>query len=294
MNPDGNILLWTGDNDAPYVKVVNGANEPVNVNIVAGGGSSTSEVEGFTPHDDPDPLDENPVYIGGFAGAATRAPVGEGDRAGLSTDLLSRLRVRLSGFDGANPLDVPLDPTGAVFVGGQEPHDDPDSGNPLLLGGRALEETPAAVADADRVRWYFTLEGRGVVLHDLAFAGENLVHDVKMMSEKPLAVEDGSLLSHYEVGTSEVVKAAAGRVYSAWAYNNSGSDAFLLIRNAVATGAPSWPALKIADGESGFISFEAHGGLYFDTGIVVMLSTSDNSFAAPGAPADSSIAARFF
>lgn len=284
LSPDGNILLWTGDDDAPYVKVVNPASDPVQVTI-AGGGGLTAMVEGFTPDGDPDPLDENPVFVGGRITLGPRVPtVAAGARVGWNSDDRARQRVRISGDDAfGDPFDVPLDSVGALFVGGQAVHGDPDVGNPLLLGGHAYAETPAAVDADDRVRWYFSEEGRAVVLHDLAFAGENLLFDYKRTLIAPAPFEQDSLLSQSIIATGAVsaitLKAAAGRLYRVFALNTSGAVAYLQVRNATGTGAPTMSALAIPTGSSGSIDF-GNFGRYMDTGITIQLSSTQSTYTA--------------
>lgn len=52
------------------------------------------------------------------------------------------------------------DVTGGAWVQGAIPHDDPDSGNPNKIGGKAETTQPTAVADADRVNAFFDEFGR--------------------------------------------------------------------------------------------------------------------------------------
>lgn len=168
-------------------------------------------------------------------------------------------------------------------IEGDIAHDEPDSianSFPVKIGGYARDQTPAAVADTDRVQQYFSLEGRGVVLHDLAFAGENYVYDYKRIVPGPLAVEQDSLLESTSLSASSiVVKGGAGRIYSAWAYNPTGADAFLQIRNGTAAGVPTHAVLKIPTLQSGSIDFGLWGK-YHDTGIVVQLSSAAATFNA--------------
>jgi len=250
---------------------------------VFGAATFTGEVEGFTPHGDPDPGDENPVYIGGFASANPRAAVNEGDRAGASTDLESRQRVRVSGIDPSNTAgDVPLDPALALAVGGAVAHDAAYTQYPVPIGGYADDEAPAAVgAVARAVRAWLDRVGRQHVYHDLAFAGENQVHDFVAMARKILAVEQNTCLVSYEPGvlTTETAKGAAGRLYAAYISNESGGPLFFQIHNT--TGAPGAVApfmtpWRVPDQGALFLDFSNHEGLYLDTGIT---GASSSTFA---------------
>ncbi len=52
---------------------------------------------------------------------------------------------------------------GTVVVFGDVPHDSPDIGNPVKLGGKAYSAEPSAVTANDRVNGFFDLTGRQIV-----------------------------------------------------------------------------------------------------------------------------------
>lgn len=62
---------------------------------------------------------------------------------------------------GVQRVTIANDSTGIIIATGNVAHDAADSGNPLLIGGRAISATapPTAVAANDRVRAYFDLQG---------------------------------------------------------------------------------------------------------------------------------------
>jgi len=254
--------------------------------LIVSGGAAGVQVEGLTPHDDPDPGTENPVYVGGFATntPSGHAVSGDGDRAGLVTDRQSRVRARLSGqaADSKAHLDVPLDDYGALMVGGATAHGSAleATNYPLKLGAVAEDEAPAAVDDGDMVRLFADLVGRLQINHPLGIAGENLVQDWLRTVQAPAAVEQDSILFQTVIATANniVAKASAGRIYSAWAYNATGAVAYLQVRNGTATGVPTHAVLAIPNGESGSIVLDGERGKYHDTGIVVQLSSTPNTF----------------
>lgn len=150
-------------------------------------------VDGTVTHDDPDA--NNPIKIGGFASAAAPADVGANDRVNAWFDPNGALHVIVTAADGelaeVSALDsdavaesrrgLAVGAFGHVFNGatwdrmlegsragsllvdadasGNIAHDDPDSGNPVKIGGRANAAAPAGVAENDRVNAWFLLNG---------------------------------------------------------------------------------------------------------------------------------------
>ena len=101
--------------------------------------SLNAQVVGNIAHDQPD--SGNSVKVGAYASASARAAVDEDDRADLSVDLFSRLR---------------------VIADGSSAHDASDAGNPLSTGFNATEynsDPPQISADGDRVRGIATPQG---------------------------------------------------------------------------------------------------------------------------------------
>lgn len=76
---DGSVRAWTGDDEGPYVKVINDD-------------ALASEIQGNILHDSADGVSK-PVKMGGHANAGLRAAVGENDRVDASYDLRGRQRV---------------------------------------------------------------------------------------------------------------------------------------------------------------------------------------------------------
>lgn len=245
------------------------------------------QVGGSAAHDAADT--GHPNKVGGHGNASPRGVVdAEDDRTDGSTDLRGRFRSRVSGDrDNDNvAVDVPLDSANALFVGGQDAHDEVDTGYPLLIGGHAYAETPAAVDDDDRVRAYLSQEGRQIVNQDLSIAGENLTHDWLRTHLAAPAVEQGSWeLSHAEDAVELVVKASAGRLRQVVVSNNNGSTRYLMIFNATSvpgSGAGNEPAIAaigIPAGDSTVFHLPEMG-IYFDTGISIGISTSITDYTS--------------
>ncbi len=87
------------------------------------------------------------------------------------------------GADGVDDGDVSSANPLPINVDGNVANDDPDTGNPIKIGGKASAATPPAVANLDRVDAYFDVNGRLVVAIDLELpAGTNNIGDVDIVS----------------------------------------------------------------------------------------------------------------
>lgn len=267
---DGDEKRWTGDDEAPYVKVLS------TVTIVTGGGVPISaQVEGDVAHDSPDSNTNNfPIKFGGRASTTEPAAVASGDRVNAYFTESGRLATigqvegdvaHDSPDSNANNLPIKLggrasttepaavadaDRVNAYFtltgrlatigqVEGDVAHDSPDSNAdnlPIKLGGRAATSRPAAVADGDRVNVYVDDQGRLAAFLDQLLAGEDLTNNVLGVVEEPLAVAQHALSTYSTVTTAEntkVVKASAGRLYAVRVLiaASAGADRWLLVLN---------------------------------------------------------------
>lgn len=162
---------------------------------------------------------------------------------------------------------------------------------PFCVGVEAQAEAPDAVADGTCTEWYGDLEGRGQVNHELIFAGEDLIHNVQAVVIEPLASEQHSMdLNDSGVAllTNQIIKTSPGRMYSSRMLVGAGIGTnrwlhFLNKTTAAVNGdEPIWraalpsQALEVADEP-------IPGGLFFDTGIVVAISTTFLTTTLPGA-----------
>lgn len=89
LTPDGQKIAWTGDEAAPYVKIINESTSPV-IAQVSGDVAAHATDSG------------NPVKIGGYAVSSiigTTTLIDAGDRVNLVADLAGRLIVALGGGD---------------------------------------------------------------------------------------------------------------------------------------------------------------------------------------------------
>jgi hypothetical protein len=136
----------TEDTTDTIVAVADDANKAIRVNIVAGGGAGgTSETD-------------NSAFIGGSTGVtpmgaifdATPPTITDGSVGAPRMDSDRILMVNLAA------QSVP----GGIFVEGTVPHDAPDSGDPVLVGAHANAALPTAVAENDRVRASYDLQGQ--------------------------------------------------------------------------------------------------------------------------------------
>lgn len=136
----GTAVLW--EDTADTLRSVSAA-KPLPVNIVAGGGSG-----GTALADDADftPLTTNLTPVGG-AYESSPTSVTDGDIGMIGIDQNRRVKVTVD----ASTIDVA--------------HDAADSGNPVLIGMRAQNALPAAVANSDRARAISDLFGRQLVSH---------------------------------------------------------------------------------------------------------------------------------
>lgn len=93
--PDGTKVALTGDDDAPFIKIINTATAPVQVKLA--GQAASIEVVGNIPHDTAD--SGNPVKVGGRAAASILgfAEVAVADRSDLATNQRGQLQVALGG-----------------------------------------------------------------------------------------------------------------------------------------------------------------------------------------------------
>jgi len=130
----------TGDEEAPYVKIVNSATYPVLVSIASGSGSLA--VRGVIAHYAADNEATNyPVKIGGHANVSQRAAVAEDDVADVSLDLNGRVRVRLSAPGGDIETGSVLGiGTGDQLLGVHDPA--------IVLGGSAWTQFNSALSPA--------------------------------------------------------------------------------------------------------------------------------------------------
>jgi hypothetical protein len=103
---------------------------------------------------------------------------------------------------GATDTEAWQGTNGGGFVTGDEAHDAADAGNPVKIGGKAVDPTslPSAVTAADRVNALFDLYGRlfvrgdytsGDIAHDAADSGNPLKLGAKASTLKPAAVSNG-------------------------------------------------------------------------------------------------------
>jgi hypothetical protein len=84
--PQGNGVAWTGDDEAPYIKVINTPDNPVQINgeFIGGG----------VAHDTPEPTPSYPTLIGGVATALAPVAVSADlDRVRAWFDLYGRQQV---------------------------------------------------------------------------------------------------------------------------------------------------------------------------------------------------------
>lgn len=118
---DGAALALTGDLEAPYVKVINSASQPVQVAVVSGGGGGGGggggEVEGNLASGDLDGTSK-PVKIGGrtvFSINGITPSVGTGIRTDAAYDVHGRQIVVLGGGNRWSRFNSPLGASATSF-----------------------------------------------------------------------------------------------------------------------------------------------------------------------------------
>ncbi len=189
----------------------------------------------------------NPVLMGGHANASLPSAVGENDRVRASYDLQGQLRVIATGSTGGtSAVDdsvftggaTNLTPMGAIFdatppsvtdgsvgtprmsstrillgeVAGDVAHDDPDAGNPVKQGFKAVEfnvDPPTVNADDDRVDSIATPQGIQWVLggHPNIISREYMTTAVQTVDPIIDSISAGSQIVITEI---EVLTSAAG------------------------------------------------------------------------------------
>jgi len=91
----------------------------------------------------------------------------ENDAVGLRVGARGALWVQVDTDNGTTPVSISIDQQGTsvgTTTAGDMPHNDPDSGNPVKIGGK-VAVTPSSVAVADRVDAWFGQHGQlGVFL----------------------------------------------------------------------------------------------------------------------------------
>lgn len=157
---------------------------------------------------------------------------------------------------------------------------------PVAIGFHASDETPAAVADADRVNQYGTLEGRGVVNADQVYGGEDLNLGVTWTARKPIGIEQNSLLpfrSEEELASFDVYGFPC-RLYDINFQPSAGSalttDLWLMVFDNTTTPSngdvPVW-SLPLEPG-SMLCGFSFPDGLYLQNGLAMGVSTTLGTF----------------
>lgn len=271
----GEIVCITGDEEAPYVKIINPSTDPVMVQVVAG---ANDHVQGVIAHDSADnELTNFPVKIGGHA---TDSPT-TGNVAVTKDDMV----------DAAYDLQGRM----LALVEGTQAHDAVmlSTNNPTNVGGYSSSVAPTLVsADGDVSQNYLDRAGRQQVNQETAIAGENIVLSVLRTVRGKLAVEQESW-SVYDtaLGARETsktaIKTGAGRIGSVlvsngftdpvtcFVFDNTAASGRVIARFQV-------PAASAAADGTAMLNLSDLDGDYFSIGLSVAVSTSSSSVAAPG------------
>ena len=183
--------------------------------------------------------------------------------------------------------------TGAGHIQGTIAHDDPNNtatNFPVLVGGVGTDQAPVLVsAVLDMVQEYSDRAGRAQVNQELSIAGENIVINVLRTVRGKLSVEQeswdryNSVYNVNEPAAGKLIKTGAGRIAEVHILNSDAVQYYVWIINAV-TGlntAMIDRAILPASGEVR-VDYSEQDGLYCDTGIFILLSTTLNAITLPG------------
>ena len=157
----------------------------------------------------------------------------------------------------------------ASSLEGDVAHDAVDSGNPVKMGGYAIDPTslPSAVAAGDRVNQVNDTYGRPVV-----YLGTSLDKTNDIVSVSP---EDHSNINTTAYAASLVVKASAGKLFEIRGYNSSASAQFIQVHDAASLPADTAvPEEMITVPASSNFNIVFSTGKSFATGIVVCNSST--------------------
>lgn len=172
---------------------------------------------------------------------------------------------------------VVLNPDGSVIAsstiaGGNVAHDAADSGNPIKIGGRAVDPAslPSAITANDRSDVFTSLQGEVLVYKSRLDAGEDQTNGLYAVVNKPLGVNTycPDLDTSAAAEASSVSKAASGVLYSATFTNgNAAARYFQLFNSATVPADTTVPVLSyyVAAGQSIKVDFQM--GSYFSNGI---------------------------
>ena len=181
----------------------------------------------------------------------------------------------------------------SAHVDGTIAHDAPQSvpdNFPVLTGGVGGDQAPVLVsAVLDMVQAYLDRAGRAQVNQEMAYAGENIALNVMRIVRAKLAVEQeswdqyNSAYNTNEAAAGKLIKTGAGRVAEVHVVNSAAIQYYVWIINAV-TGLNTAVVDRVILPASGEVRVDYSGqdGLYCDTGIFVLLSTTLNAITLPG------------
>ena len=157
----------------------------------------------------------------------------------------------------------------ASSLEGDVAHDAVDSGNPVKVGGYAIDPTslPSAVAAGDRVNQVNDTYGRPVVYLGTSLDATN--------DEVSVTPRDHSNINTTAYAASLVVKASAGKLFEIRGYNSSASAQFIQVHDAASLPADTAvPEEVITVPASSNFSITFPPGKSFGTGIVVCNSST--------------------
>lgn len=160
-----------------------------------GVGVFTQPVDGTNAHGAEDA--HNPVKIGGKASTSLPGAVDDGDRVNAYFDQYGRMHCVLDGWSAEVGVCT-----------GNEAHGAVDVGNPVKIGGKAVNALPVAVDDGDRVDAYYDLYGRQHVVVDSSVGVESVGNEAHDAVDSGNPVKIGGKAS----GTAPTQVASGDRV----------------------------------------------------------------------------------
>lgn len=203
----------------------------------------------------------------------------------LISDTFQPLTTNTDGGAGS-VLNVNIVPNESIPVdsvtSGDIAHDAVDSGNPVKIGGKAVDPTslPTAVAANDRSNCYTSLQGEQLVYLSRLIWGEDETNTLMATATKPVAVSTYSPDMDTSTATeaSSVSKASAGVLYDVTFSNGNANTRYFQLFNSTTVPADTTiPVVTFACPPSSTIALSWPKGRYFSTGIVWCNSTTQNS-----------------
>lgn len=156
-----------------------------------------------------------------------------------------------------------------IYIQGALAHDAVDAGNPIKIGGKAVDPAsmPADVSANDRVNQAYDLKGRPIVYLGTALDSTN--------DSVSILHSTHSNINTSAAAASLVIKASAGRLIEIRGYNSKASAQFIQVHDASSlpadTAVPE-ETFTVPASSNFYIEFLAHKS--FTTGIVVCNSST--------------------